>query len=614
MQVLAVQDGEVLQLEDELPELQARALEIYPQLPARLSGSLDLTRFTLASERLPIIALGVMSLLVVGFSLSIPIITNTLVSQVLPQSDYSFLVDSLAVVSLIIIASVVSQYVQAMLSLRLEIIGDLRLQSALWDRLTKLPLLFIRDFSIGDLASRVSAVYIIRNLINAGTATTLLSAVFSLAFFSLMVYYNAALALWAGLLIVLIIFAIFRIGTSSVTAQDAINPIKARIANFAYHSICGIPQIRTLGSEAFVLQRWMDLFTEFASLSLRSNLFDQSATLLASLLGTAGSLLLFTVIITQVLAYPADLANPASISSLIAFYAAFITFCASMSSASTQLAQLIPNVVSIWKRCESVLYQPLESGYEPEAIRHPLVGHFSLNNVSFKYPGSNQFTFKDLSFDVRSGSYVAITGPSGGGKSTLLKLITGLMDPTTGEIMVDGIPLRLLAVRHYRRQLGIVIQGARLESGTILEVVRGGRNETEEAVWESLEMACVANDVRRMPLGLQTQLLNGGNNISGGQRQRLALARALLPKPKVLLLDEATSAIDNISQQQIADTINALGMTRIAIAHRLSTLRGADHVIVVENGTISQQGSFDQLLEQDGYLRRMVRLESPRSA
>ena len=614
LQILAVVDGEVLPLKDQLLELQPQAIEIYPHLPAKLNGGLDVMAYTLTSEWVPILALGVMSLVVVGFSLSIPILTSTLVSHVLPQSDYSLLIESLAVVSLIILASVVSQYIQAMLSLRLEIIGDLRLQSALWDRLTKLPLLFIRDFSIGDLCSRVSAVYIIRNLINAGTATTLLSAMLSLTFFLLMFHYSSELAIWAGLFVLVIAFAVLRVAGLSIAAQDIINPVKARIANFAYHSICGIPQTRTLGNEVFILRRWMDFFTEFANLSLRSNFYGQTIALLANLLGTAGSLLIFVVIIVQVLVFPAELTDPSSISSLIAFYTAFITFCAAMSSASTQLAQLIPNVVSIWKRCESVLYQPLESGYEPDALRHPLVGSFSLNNVSFKYPRSSSFTFRDLSFEIHTGSYVAITGPSGGGKSTLLKLITGLMAPTTGEIRVDGIPLRLMALRHYRRQLGIVIQGSRLENGTIGEVVRGGRSESEEAIWQALEMACVAEDVHRMPLGLNTQLLNGGTNISGGQRQRLALARALLPRPKVLLLDEATSAIDTISQQQIADTIDGLGITRIAIAHRLSTLRSADQVIVIENATISQQGTFAELLGQDGYLRRMVQFESQRVA
>ena len=607
--ILTVQNGEVLPLEQEPPPLRAEAIEVYPLLPERLQGGLDVLRFTYGRELGAITALAMISLVVVGFSLAIPVLTNTLVSRVLPETDYGLLLESLVVVMLIIVASVTSQYLQGIMTLRMETVSDLRLQTALWDRFTKLPLLFIRNYSIGDLNSRIGAIYRIRSQINASTLTSLLSALFSLAFFALMFNYNTGLALWAAGLVFAVYAVIFQIARSAIQVQDQINPVMAQISNFGFHSICGIPQIRTLGAEAFILDRWMNLFNDYARAYLRSNLLDQLIDLLTDLLSTAGSLLLFTVVIIQVLAFPADFSSPSSIASFIAFYAAFIAFTAAMSSATTALADVFANVTSLWKRCEPVLYQGLESGHSPEAIHHDLEGHFSLQEVSFQFPGSPQNTFTNLNIEIEAGSYVAITGPSGAGKSTLLKLITGLVPPTSGEILVDRIPLRLLAIRPYRRQLGIVIQDARLDNGSILEVVRAGRNDPEEAVWHALELACVADEVRRMPLGIHTQIMNGGSNISGGQRQRLALARALLPQPKVLLLDEATSAIDTVSQQKISDTIDGLGITRIAIAHRLSTLRHADRVVVIENATISQQGSFQELLAQDGYLRRMVELE-----
>jgi ATP-binding cassette subfamily B protein len=613
-QVLTVEQGQVVPLTQGLPTLQDRAIELYPLMPPTLSQPLDVLRFTYSPEIFALIALGAISLVVVAFSLSIPILTNTLVSRVLPETDYGLLLESLVVVSLIITASVTSQYIQGIMTLRLETISDLRLQTALWDRLTKLPLLFIRSYSIGDLNSRVSAIYRIRNLINADSLTSLLAALFSLTFFVLMFTYQPQLALWAAGLVIVIYGSIFWLARSAVAIQDTINPIMATISNFAFHSVTGVAQIRTLGSEVFILNRWMSLFTQFANANLRSNALDQLIDLLTDLLGTAGSLLMFTVVIIQVLAFPANFSSPSSLANFIAFYAAFIAFCAAVSSATTSLADVFANVASLWKRCEPVIYEPVESGYSPSAIHHEVEGNFSISSLSFHFPGSSQKTFDNISFEIKAGSYSAITGPSGAGKSTLLKLITGLVPPTSGEILVDNVPLRMLAIRAYRRQLGIVIQDARLDNGTILEVVRGGRTDSEAAVWQALEMACVADEVHRMPLGLQTQILNGGSNISGGQRQRLALARALLPQPRVLLLDEATSAIDNISQQAISDTIDNLGITRIAIAHRLSTLRHADQVLVIENGTISQRGSFDELLQQEGYLQRMVALESRRSA
>lgn len=610
-QVLMAVDGQVVVPRNGLPELHNQAIEIYPLLPATLRGPGDVLRFTYGKDLAAILALGLISLVVVGFSLSIPVLTNTLVSQVLPQTDYTLLIESLVVVSLIIIASISGQYVQGLMALRIETITDLRLQTALWDRLTKLPLLFIQSQSIGDINSRVTAIWRIRIQINSGTVKSLLSALFSLAFFLLMFSYSPALAFWASALVIIVYAIIFQIARSAIAAQDEINPQMAKIANFAYQSLCGIAQIRTLGCEAFVMSRWMALFKQFADANLRANFYAQQIELLTNLLGMAGTLLLFAVVVIQVMTSPADFSNPSSIATFIAFYAAFIAFCAAVSSATSALADVFSNVISLWKRCEPILYQAVESGYQPEAIHHEVQGNFSIYDLSFQFPGSNQKTFSNVSFEVKAGSYVAITGPSGAGKSTLLKLITGLVPPSSGDILVDNIPLRMLAIRAYRRQLGIVIQDARLDTGTILDVVRGGRTEDESAIWKALELACIATEVQRMPLGLHTHLLNGGSNISGGQRQRLALARALLPKPKVLLLDEATSAIDTISQQQISNTIDSLGITRIAIAHRLSTLRNADQVIVIENGTISQRGGFQELLEQEGYLQRMVELETP---
>jgi len=612
-QMLTVIDGQIMPIIGGLPALQDKGIELYPLMPANLSRPLDVLRFTYSSEVFALIALGLISLVVVAFSLSIPILTETLVSRVLPETDYTLLLESLVVVSLIIIASVTSQYVQGLMTLRIETISDLRLQTALWDRLTKLPLLFIRSYTVGDLNSRVAAIYRIRFLINADSLTSLLAALFSLTFFALMFHYKPQLALWTAVLVFLIYRIIFLLARSSIAIQDRINPIMARISNFSYHSICGLPQIRSLGSEVFILNRWLGMFTEYAEASLRSNALDQLIELLTDLLGTAGSLLMFTVVVIQVLAFPANFSSSSSIASFIAFYAAFIAFCAAVSSATTTLSDVFANVASLWKRCEPIIYEPVEPGYSPEAIYHKLEGNYSISKLSFQFPGRTQKTFENLSFEIKAGSYVAITGPSGAGKSTLIKLITGLLPPSSGEILVDNIPLRQLAIRAYRRQLGIVIQDARLENGTILDVVRGGRTESDTAVWRALEMACVAKEIERLPLGIHTQIINGGSNISGGQRQRLALARALLPQPRVLLLDEATSAIDNISQQAISDAIDGLGITRIAIAHRLSTLRNADQVLVIENGTISQRGSFDELLQQDGYLRRMMALESRNS-
>jgi ATP-binding cassette subfamily B protein len=213
---------------------------------------------------------------------------------------------------------------------------------------------------------------------------------------------------------------------------------------------------------------------------------------------------------------------------------------------------------------------------------------------------------RDINLMIPRGQYTAITGASGCGKTTLMRCLLRLMDPEAGVISVDGIDLRELAVRHYRRQLGVVLQNAPLPTGSIYDVVRAGRAYSRDEVWEALAQAAIADDVERMPMKLETIISEGAMGISGGQRQRLAMARALLGKPKLLLLDEATSALDAPTQAAVTRTLESLTITRIAIAHRLSTIESADQIAVIAGGRVSELGTYAELSSRaGGYLNRM---------
>jgi ATP-binding cassette subfamily B protein len=187
----------------------------------------------------------------------------------------------------------------------------------------------------------------------------------------------------------------------------------------------------------------------------------------------------------------------------------------------------------------------------------------------------------------------------------LVRILLGFINPDTGEVLVDGIPLHQLAIRAYRRQLGVVMQTARINSGSIYDIICGGVQRSEDQVWQALERAAIADEVRAMPMQLETLLSDSGGNISGGQVQRIAIARALITTPKVLIMDEATSALDTKSQQVITETIEAMGITRISIAHRLATIKQADQIVVLERGQDAEQGTWETL-KGHGYLARML--------
>ncbi|TCD55380.1 multidrug ABC transporter [Synechococcus sp. BS56D] len=579
--------------------------EIYLSLPERVPGPLAVLRFAFGTEVAALLALIITSAVVMGFNLSIPMLTNLLVSRILPQNDQQLLFQGLTVVVLIVIGSVASQYLQNLMMLRLESVADLRLQSAVWDRVMRLPMSFISRYTTGDLASRVNSISQLRQLMGNGVLSTLLSSLFAVSYFVLMFVYDSHLALWASVFTLVAVLCLLWITWRSIRLQMPLLESGAEITNFSLQAVMGMPQIRSAGAEPFLLLRWLREVNRYALLQLRTNMYSDAIEQYGSLVSPLASLFLFAVVAYRILNSPNTLELNQTVVAFISFNAAFSSFNGSVTGAVNLIANVAGRAAVLWQRAEPVMYADVEPGYQTDAVRHQLKGEFRLQRIAYEFPGSSDPLFQNLSFSIPAGQHTAITGPSGCGKTTLVRMLLGFITPIGGEILVDGIPLSQLAIRSYRRQLGVVMQTARLNAGSIYDVICGGVQRTEQEVWQALERAAVADEVRAMPMQLETLLSDSGGNISGGQVQRIAIARALITQPKVLIMDEATSALDNRSQRAITETINALGITRISIAHRLATIQKADQIVILERGSTAESGQWDEL-KNHGYLQRML--------
>ena len=236
-----------------------------------------------------------------------------------------------------------------------------------------------------------------------------------------------------------------------------------------------------------------------------------------------------------------------------------------------------------------------------------LNGGIELNNVSFRYSDDMPNVIDNLSLKIRPGQYVAIVGKTGCGKSTLMRILLGFEKPQKGAVYYDGKDIAGMDLKSLRRHIGVVMQNSGLFQGDIYSnIVISAPMLTLDDAWEAAEMAGMADDIRNMPMGMNTIISEGQGGISGGQRQRLMIARAIAPKPKILMFDEATSALDNITQKTVSDSLDSLKCTRIVIAHRLSTIRHCDRIIVLKDGGIAEDGTYDELIAKKGYFSELV--------
>lgn len=487
------------------------------------------------------------------------------------------------------VSQLLIQSVNSMQTTRIHTKLDLSVQAATMMRILSLPADFFRNWSSGDLASRSSQIPSLCRMLVSAILNTGLTSLFSLLYVTQIFAFAPALVIPA--LAIILVTLVFTVVTALYQARITREQMElsAQESGMSYALITGIQKIKLSGAEKRAYARWSDQYAKQVTLTYNPPLFLKLSPVIRTAIPLAGTLVM----------YSTALKSNLSVSDYYAFHAAY----GMVSGAFLSLAE-IATVLSQF-RPVMAMAKPIPEA-EPEVsegrqVIDRISGAIEVNNVSFRYREDMPPVLNDLSLKIRAGQYVAIVGETGCGKTTLLRILLGFEKPQKGAVYYNGRDLNTIDLKSLRRKIGVVMQNGKLFQGDIYSnITIAAPHLALDQAWEAAETAGIAEDIRRMPMGMHTVISEGSGGISGGQRQRILIARAIAPKPKVLMFDEATSALDNLTQKTVSDALAKLKCTRIVIAHRLSTIRACDRIIYLEKGRIAEDGTYEELIALGG--------------
>lgn len=589
--------GEKLRLSRKTRDkLQEEAFCFYRPLPLKQLGLADLLQYivkTLSAADILMAALAGLGVSLLG--LFTPYITKLIFERVIPAGEPGLLLPVALVLAGVTLSAVLIEITKTLLIARVQTKMNIPVEAAAMSRLLLLPAVFFKEYNAGELSSRISAIMQLCEMLANAFLATGLTALFSLVYvFQIMSFAPTLVA--PALLVILLELAVTVItGFVELNLNRRRMALDARLNGLTFASFSGVPKIKLAGAERRVFAKWANAYKQQADVNYNPPLLVKIQPIAAGVINLAGIVIIY---------YSAAAAS-VSVAGFMAFSASFglVTGAImSLAGATTSFANIKP----LMEMVEPILKAVPEVGENKQIITR-LSGNIELNNVSFRYNEEMPLVLDDISLKIKAGQYVAIVGKTGCGKSTLMRLLLGFETPQRGAIYYDGRDIVRLDLRSLRQNIGAITQDGRLFSGDIFSnIVISAPWLSRDDAWQAAELAGIADDIRAMPMGMHTMISEGSGAISGGQRQRLMIARAIVPKPRILMFDEATSALDNITQKQVAEALGSLKSTRIVIAHRLSTIRHCERIIVLEDGKIREDGSYDELLQKGGYFAELV--------
>ncbi len=568
----------------------------YKPLPQKKLGIPDLLLYMkncLSTGDFAVIALATLAFTLAG--MIEPRVYRTITGTVVKTGNISLLV-SMAV---FLLASALSAkllgVVKKLMMSRLSTKTSLQVEASVMMRVLSLPAGFFRKYASGELSSRVGSVNSLCDMLLNQILSAGLTSLVSLLYIT-QIFRFAPLLVWPSIAIIL---ATAGLGLANslmrIQLSRKMMRLSAREAGLTYATVSGIQKIRLAGAEKRAFARWANLYAQGASLKYNPPTILKLNGVFLSAISLIGNIVLYYLAVR----------SGVEQSDYYAFTSAYGHVAgafASMAAIASSAASFRP----VLEMAEPILKTEPEVTENKEAVSQ-ISGAIEMNHVSFRYDENSPYILNDLSLKIRSGEYIAVVGRTGCGKSTLVRLLLGFEKPEKGAVYFDGKDLNRIDPRSLRKKMGVVTQNGQLFQGDIFSnIVISAPHLTLSDAWEAAEMAGIADDIREMPMGMQTVISEGQGGISGGQKQRLMIARAIAPKPRILIFDEATSALDNKTQKQVSEALDGLKCTRIVVAHRLSTIRNCDRILVLSEGRIIEDGTYDQLIGQGGFFADLV--------
>ena len=578
--------------------LDSRAEVFYPTLPPRSLEVREFIQFLFQSldkgDIIKVIVSAVISALVGLF----PALASSLAyGEVAPSGQARLILPIAGLLLGVAVGTLLFKMNKNLVMNRIAIkIGEYA-EAAVYARVLLLPTSFFKDYSAGNLATRINNIWRMINAMVSGILGGGLTLVLSVIYFEQIIYYAPDLLPIAVLIIAAQVLVIALILRQLFKREVEVVEANTKASGTVTTLLSGIQKIKLAGAEDRAFAKWAGRFSEYAKAAFNRPKYLYCMDAFVVLIGMLGTLGIYLKAMNAGYSTADFMAFNTAFGQINAAIVLFTGMIATMVRAYPKFGHLSP-----------ILRAAPECDDDKPSVKD-VDGSIRVNGVSFRYSEDMPWILDNVSFSIRPGEYVAIVGRSGCGKSTLMRLLLGFEKPNAGNIMYGEYDLSCVNLRSIRQKgISMVMQDARLLKGDIYEnITLANPKATLEDAWEAAEIAGIAKDIREMPLGMNTLVSEGGGGVSGGQRQRLIIARAVCSGRRIMILDEATSALDNITQQAVTESLDKLNCTRIAIAHRLSTVQHCDRILVLDRGKICEEGTYEELIEKNGVFAELVK-------